>query len=81
MNFIIGGVLGFIFFISELESPSMGGVLFRPNGDGIKEISWGSIKSIMIAPFKYTEFWTNYELHSINWIIMVFTGGLIGSFI
>ncbi len=78
---IIGCILGFVYFLFELESPSMGGVLFRPNGDGIMEISFGSLWNILLAPFKYKTFWTNYELFSINWIIMVAIGGLIGYFI
>ncbi len=77
--FVFFGLLsGFIYFLFELESPSMGGVIFRPNSDGIKVISWESIKSVMIAPFKYINFWTNYELYSINWIIMILIGGFIG---
>jgi uncharacterized membrane protein YpjA len=76
-----GSILGFIYFLFELESPSMGGVIFRPNSDGIREISWSSIWNIMIAPFKYLNFWTNYELYSINWIIMILIGGLIGGLI
>jgi len=39
---IIGGIIGFIYFLYELESPSMGGILFRLNSDGIKEFSFGS---------------------------------------
>jgi hypothetical protein len=73
----LGSILGFIYFLFELESPSMGGVLFRQNSDGNREISWSSIWNIMIAPFRYLNFWTNYELYSINWIIMILIFGLI----
>lgn len=78
---IIGCILGFIYFLYELESPSMGGVLFRPNSDGIMELSLGSLWNILLAPFNYITFWTNYELYSINWIIMVLIGGFIGYFL
>ena len=77
----LGSILGFIYFLFELESPSMGGVLFRQNSDGNREISWSSIWNIMIAPFRYLNFWTNYELYSINWIIMILIFGLIGGLI
>ena len=75
---IIGSILGFMYFLYELESPSMGGVIFRSNSEGVKEISWGSIGDILLAPFRYLNFWTNYELYTINWIIMTLVGGLIG---
>ncbi len=79
MYILLGSIIGFIYFLYELESPSMGGVIFRPNSDGIIQISWDSILNILVAPFKYLHFWTNYELFSINWIIMTTLGGLIGS--
>ncbi len=78
---IFGFIIGFIIFLFELESPTMGGVLFRPNSDGIMVFSLGSLITIMIAPFKYLDFWTNYELITVNWIIMSLIGGLIFPFI
>jgi hypothetical protein len=78
MSILLGCISGFIYFLYELESPSMGGVVFRPNSDGIRKISWSSILNIMIAPFRYINFWTNYELYSINWIIMILIGGVSG---
>jgi hypothetical protein len=74
---IIGFILGFIYFLFELESPNMGGVLFRPNSDGIIVFSFESLINIMIAPFRYISFWTNYELYSINWIITTLIGGFL----
>jgi hypothetical protein len=78
---ILGGIIGFIYFLYELESPSMGGILFRPNSDGIKEFSIGSLINIMIAPFRYINFWTDINLHSINWIITTGIGCLLYYFI
>lgn len=74
----MGGIIGFIYFLYELESPSMGGILFRPNSDGIKEFSFGSLVGIIFAPFKYMNFWTDKSLWSINWILTVGIGCLIG---
>jgi hypothetical protein len=78
MYSIIGGLLGFIYFLFELESPDMGNILFRINDSGYKEFSLGSLFNMLIAPFKYISFWTNYELLSINWLITVTIGGIIG---
>jgi hypothetical protein len=78
MYSIIGGFIGFIFFLFELESPDMGNILFRINDIGNKELSLGSLFNMLSAPFKYISFWTNYELLSINWLITVTIGGIIG---
>jgi hypothetical protein len=72
---LFGGILGFIFFLYKLESPGMGNVLFRINSSGNKEFSFDSLVNIIIAPFKYSHFWTNVDLYSINWIITTFVGG------
>lgn len=71
---IIGFIIGFTYFLYELESPSMGGVLFRINSSGNKYISFSSLFNILIAPFKYIQFWTNIKLLSINWIITCIIG-------
>jgi len=71
---IFGGIIGFIFFLYELESPSMGQILFRVNSDGIKEFSFGSLVNMITAPLKYINFWTDINLWSINWIITTFVG-------
>jgi hypothetical protein len=76
--FIIGSIFGFIFFLFELESPSMGNILFRLNDKGVKEFSVGSLVEMLRAPFIHTYFWTNKSLYSVNWIITSFVGGLIG---
>ena len=75
---ILGAFIGFIFFLFELESPSMGNILFRINSSGNKELSLGSLVSMLSAPFKYISFWTNYKLLSINWLITIIIGGFIG---
>ena len=74
---IIGGIIGFIFFLFELESPSMGHILFRVNSDGIKEFSIGSLVNMILAPFKYINFWTDINLWSVNWIMTTFIGSFI----
>ena len=74
---IIGGIIGFIYFLYELESPSMGGILFRLNSDGIKEFSFGSLITMIIAPFKYMNFWTDINLWSVNWILTTGIGCLL----
>ncbi len=76
--FIIGCIIGFIVFLFELESPSMGHILFRLNAKGIKEFSFGSLVEMLRAPFIHTYFWTNTNFYSVNWIITSFVGGLIG---
>ncbi len=75
---IIGCILGFVYFLFELESPSMGHILFRLNAKGIKEFSFGSLVEMLRAPFIHTYFWTNTNFYSVNWIITSFVGGLIG---
>lgn len=74
---IIGGIIGFVFFLFELESPTMGGILFRVNSDGIKEFSMGSFVNMILAPLKYLNFWTDINLWSVNWIITTFIGSFI----
>ncbi len=74
---ILGSICGFIFFLLELESPSMGNILFRTNSDGNKEISFSSLLEMLYAPFKHSYFWTK-DFYSVNWIITTFIGGLIG---
>ena len=77
MDIVIGSIIGFIYFLFELESPSMGHILFRVNSDGIKEFSMGSLVNMIIAPLKYLNFWTDINLWSVNWIITTFIGGFI----
>ena len=80
MDIVIGSMIGFIYFLFELESPSMGNILFRLNDKGFKEFSFGSLLNILEGPFKYGYFWTNYNFYSVNWIITSFIGGLIFTF-
>ncbi len=75
--FIIGSIIGFVVFLVELESPSMGHILFRLNDKGIKEFSFGSLVEMLRAPFIHTYFWTNTSLYSVNWIITSLVGGII----
>ncbi len=78
MYIIFGCIFGFCYFLSELEGPGMGNVLFRINSDGITEFSYESLINILIAPFKYKYFWTTLDLLTINWIITTLIGGLGG---
>jgi hypothetical protein len=55
----------------------MGGILFRINSDGIKEFSFGSLINMIIAPFKYMNFWTDINLWSVNWIFTTGIGCLL----
>jgi len=75
---VCGSVCGFVYFLFELESPDMGNILFRVNSAGNKVFSFDSLIGIILAPFKYNQFWTNTDLYSINWIITTFIGGVIG---
>lgn len=54
MNCLIGGFIGLTIFVFELEFDDMGGIIFRINSDGKKEISPYSILEIMKAPFRFT---------------------------
>ena len=74
---IIGSIIGFIFFLFELESPSMGHILFRLNDKGFKEFSFGSLVNMIVAPFKYLNFWTDFNLWSINWILTTLVGSIV----
>ncbi len=75
--FILGSIIGFVYFLFELESPSMGNVLFRLNSDGVKEFSFGSLVEFLYAPFIHSYFWTK-PFFSVNWVITSFIGGIIG---
>ncbi len=75
---IFGAIIGFIFFLYELESPSMGHILFRVNSDGVKEFSFGSLINMIYAPFRYFNFWTDINLWSVNWILTIGIGCLFG---
>ena len=78
MNNIIGGVIGLTIFAFELESDDMGGIIFRMDSSGRKVFSPDSILEILKAPFKFSQFWTNFNLIKVNWIFMGLLGGFIG---
>ena len=63
MNVLFGGIVGFGYFLYKLEAPGMGNILFRVNSDGIKEFSLDSLLNIMQAPFKYSNFWLDFNSH------------------
>ena len=75
---IIGGIIGFIIFLIELESPDLGNIIFRIDATGKKSISYSSIFEMMKSPFIYSQFWTNNNFWKANWIITSLTGIGIG---
>lgn len=77
---ILGGTSGFLLWLTMLESDKMKGVIYRKNENGDTIFTPHNILSFMIAPFKHTYFWTS-ELILHNWIIVVFTGAIVGTII
>ena len=75
---MFGGLIGFIYFLYELESPSMGNILFRINSNNNKVFSFSNLLNMIIAPFKYIHFWFNIDLLSVNWIITTLIGQIFG---
>jgi hypothetical protein len=78
LSIVIGGIIGFTIFLFELESPSMGGIIFRMNSDGVKVFSPDSLFEIMKAPFKFIHFWTTLDLLRCNWIFLIMIGIMSG---
>jgi hypothetical protein len=72
------GIIGYLIFLLELESPDLGNILFRVDATGKKTLSIESLLTMMKAPFIYKEFWTNKKFLNINWILCVGTGVGIG---
>ena len=81
MNVLFGGIIGFSYFLYKLEAPGMGNILFRVNSDGIKEFSLESLLNIMKAPFKYSNFWLDFNLYPVNWIITTIVGMSLAKFL
>lgn len=77
-NSIIGFTVGFILYLIELESPDMGNIVFRADSNGKKSFSPESIFNIMKGPFKFTKFWTDFNLIKVNWIIITGIGSMLG---
>lgn len=70
---IIGFLVGFLIWLSLLESNQMKGVIFRQNDNGEPVFTPQNILLFFIAPFKHTFFWTPV-LFQHNWIIVtIFT--------
>ena len=65
-------VLGFAFFVYNLESPDMGNIIFR-NG---QFAPWNLVEYI-VSPFKQDVLWYP-QLWAANWIITTSVGGLVG---
>ena len=70
---IIGATCGYLYFLKELESDTMGNIIFR-NGT----FSPNNIIKYMISPFIHSFLWKK-ELLSTNWIITVGIGVIIGN--
>ncbi len=77
-NGLIGVIIGFIFYLIELESPDLGNIVFRTDSTGKKVFSPESILNIMSAPFRFSKFWTDYKLIRINWVVLCGIGCLCG---
>ena len=69
---IIGGVLGYVYFLKDLESDSMGNIIFR-NG----QFRPSNIIHYMKSPFKERFLWKP-NLWSSNWIITTIIGTICG---
>ena len=67
---ILGGVLGFMFFLFELEAPDMGGVIFRCG-----RFAPENILEFVKHPFTHKTLW-NRPLWAVNWIITTTIGVL-----
>ena len=77
-NGLIGALIGFIFYLIELESPDLGNIVFRTDSSGNKVFSPESILNMMSAPFRFYRFWTDYKLIKTNWIVLCGIGFLCG---
>jgi len=77
-NGLIGIGIGFILYLAELESPDMGNIVYRNDSSGHKVFSPESIFNMMMAPFRFNRFWTDYKLMKTNWIIVCGLGALCG---
>jgi hypothetical protein len=77
-NSMIGFTAGFILYLIELESPDVGNVVFRTDSSGSKSFSPESIFNMMKGPFKFSKFWTNFNLIKINWVITTGIGSILG---
>lgn len=73
----IGGIIGFILFVINLESDDMGNILFRTNNDNKVEFRFDNLVHYMANVF-YRWFLWHPTLWGCNWIIMTGTGILIG---
>jgi hypothetical protein len=81
MNYcpVIGGALGGLLWLALLESPSMGGVIFRKDENGNDVFTPENIVKYIEAPFVHDFFWTQVDFYQHNWIIMCGLGALFGT--
>ncbi len=75
---VIGVIMGFAYFLYNLEASDMGNVIFRTNEHGKKEFTIEGIKLYLVTPFTSTVLW-NESLLPVNWVVMVAVGSSIGA--
>jgi hypothetical protein len=67
--FLLCNLLLYFLYVEK----SVGNVIWRVNALGKKYISFGGAFAILLAPFKYKEYWNNTTIISLNffyWIIV-----------
>jgi hypothetical protein len=74
---LIGGIIGFVLFIKNLEGDDMGNILFRLNSDNKPEFRLDNLVSYMGNVFHKWFLW-HPELWNCNWLVMAGTGAFAG---
>ena len=69
---LIGGLIGFLFFVYSLEATGMRHVLFRNN-----KISLTGLIKFIHTPFHKSFMW-KYDYWRYNWFVMTLIGIMIG---
>lgn len=75
LSIILGGVAGFVVFITSLEASGMGNIIIRQG-----EFAPQNIIHFMKSPFKEKFLWYPALWRS-NWVIMTSVGLCIGKFV
>lgn len=80
-SYLKGLGLSFIIWMLYLElSPQIGGIFFRPDGNGVSKFRFGGVIPMLTHPFQKTTFWypSNWDL---NFIVASNIGALIYSYL
>lgn len=75
---IVGAVAGFGYFIYDLESSDMKGVMFRKDETGTKRFMPAGILAYLKSPFNSSILWKPRLLRS-NWIVTMVSGAMLGA--